>query len=149
MRAYTGSEVFAVYFCLLQSYVLLLYMELNFLAVTSRSLWIAAGYGTVLIVTVALALAVPKIAIAQLMQIALVLMCLFSLCCIYYCRRLGFVDGNLRAQAGFLWFPVAFGACFASFGTGGAVILAALSLIALAKIHRRELGAFRIHSAAR
>ena len=43
MHAYAGSELYAIYLCLLQSYGLLLYRETNFLAVGFRSLLVAAS----------------------------------------------------------------------------------------------------------
>ena len=146
MREYAGSEVFAVYLCLLQAYALLLYRELNFLAIRSQSLWIAGGYGIVLLATVAIAVITSKIPIVLLMQIALGLMCLLSLCCVYYCRRLQFVDRNRKSQMVVLCFPFAFGGCYALLGTGGALVLAAVSVGALLKVHRPELRALRLHS---
>jgi hypothetical protein len=123
LQPYAGSEIFAVYACLMQSYALLLNLELNFLAVRSRSLLIAAAYGSVLFVTVTAAFVVRDISITLLMQLSLALLGTFSLCCVYYCRRVGFIDQDFAAQIGFLCFPLFLGVTFALLGTGGAAIV--------------------------
>jgi hypothetical protein len=121
LKAYAGSEAFAVYMCLLQSYSLLLYREFNFLAVTSRSLWIAAGYGSVLLFTIGMVMLFPRVSIILLMQISLMLLCAISLCCAYICRRLGLRDQRGWPQYVFLCFPVLFGTGFTTLGVGAAI----------------------------
>lgn len=126
LKAYAGSETFAVYMCLLQAYSLLLYREFNFLAVTARSLWIAAGYGSVLLFTIGMVMLFPHVPILILMQISLMLLCAISICCAYICRRLGLRDQRGWPQYVFLCFPVLFGAGFTTMGVGAAI---AVSLI--------------------
>ena len=121
LHAYAGSETFAVYMCLLQSYSLLLYREFNFLAVTQRSLWIAAGYGCVLLFTIGMVSLFPDVSILLLMQISLVLLGAISVSCTYMCRQLGLLDGGGSPQYAFLCFPVLFGAAYAGLGVAGAV----------------------------
>jgi hypothetical protein len=123
LQAYAGSETFAVYMCLLQSYSLLLYREFNFLAVTQRSLWIAAGYGSVLLFTIGMVSLFPDVSILLLMQISLVLLGAISICCTYVCRRLGLRDGGGWPQYTFLCYPVLFGAAFAGLGVAGALVV--------------------------
>jgi hypothetical protein len=124
LRPYAGSEVFAIYMCLLQSYSLLLYKEWNFLAVTSRSLWIAAGYALVLSVVVSTAVASASVSIPVLMQISLALLAFLSLCCVYYCRLMGFKDEDFGAQVAYLCFPLLFGSANTMLGNGGAAVVA-------------------------
>jgi hypothetical protein len=139
MRPYAGSEVYAVYFCLLQAYALLLFRELNFLAVRLRSLWVAAGYGIILAATVATAFLAPQLGMVVLMQICLGLLCFFSLGCVLYCRRLGFKDSRLRSQAGFLTFPLLFGLFFGLGGAVGGLAVAAVFVAAWLQVHAADL----------
>jgi len=139
MQPYAGSEVYAVYFCLLQAYALLLFREFNFLAVRLRSFWLAAGYGLVLAGTVVTALLAPRLSIVMLMQLCLALLCLFSLICVAYCRSLGFVDTDIRAQLGFLTFPLLFGVMFGFEGSVAALAVAVLFVAGWLKAHAAEL----------
>ena len=136
MKPYAGSEVFAVYMCLLQSYGLLLYRELNFLAVRSRSLVVAAGYAVILLIIAATARFAPGIGMVHLLQISLGLLCVFSLCCVYYCRRLGFLDSHFRRQLAFLSFPPCFALGFAMSGWIGGILVGAAFTAAWLYIYR-------------
>jgi hypothetical protein len=139
MRPYAGSEVYAVFFCLLQAYALLLFRELNFLAVRGRSLWVAAGYGIILAATVAIAILAPGLGMSVLMQICLGLLCSFSVGCVLYCRRLGFRDSRIRSQLVFLSFPLLFGLVFGAVGPRGGVFVAAAFVGAWLRVHDIEL----------
>ena len=67
MSSYQGSGTFAVYFCLLQSYGLLLYREFTFLAVRSRSLAVAIAYGAIVLSIFAMSAVAPQVGLIALL----------------------------------------------------------------------------------
>jgi hypothetical protein len=139
LGAYSASEVFAVYLCLLQVYGLLLYREINYLAVRSRTLVVASCYGTMLLFITGIAVFVPSIGLVALLRITLLLMFMFSLGCVWYCRHLGFVDRNPRAQVIFLLFPIAFAIGFWAMEELGAAAVALIYAIFVVGIYKDDL----------
>ncbi len=125
MPAYLGAEQYALFFCLLQAYSLLLYVELNFLAVRGKTLVIVCGYGAMLGATL-LAYAVhPSIGVLDLVGIGIVLSMLLGIACVVHCRRLGLhaVDG-LASRLGFLAFPTLCALSMREFGSVAAALVA-------------------------
>lgn len=106
LPAYRGAERYALFFCLLQASGLLLYVELNFLAVHSRSLMVAFGYGAVLGITLLVYFTIPGIGLLELVTVGIVLSAVLAVLCVLYCRRLGMraVQG-FKSQMVFLAFP--------------------------------------------
>jgi len=56
-----------------------------------------------------------------------------------YCRSLGFVDTDIRAQLGFLTFPLLFGVMFGFEGSVAALAVAVLFVAGWLKAHAAEL----------
>jgi hypothetical protein len=146
MHAYAGSELYAIYLCLLQSYGLLLFRETNFLAVRFRSLLVAASYGAMLLVIVLVAVRWPSIGLIHLLQVALILMFLLSLACVAYCRYIGFVDRHLGLQRLYLLFPLAFAGALSLFAEIGAMAVAIVYAAYSIRVYRRELRLFFVRS---
>jgi hypothetical protein len=139
LRAYSSSEVFAVYLCLLQVYGLLLFREINYLAVRSRTLVVAACYGLMLLFVISIAVFVPGIGLVALLQITLLLMFTFSLGCVWYCRHLGYVDRARRTQVLFLLFPVAFAVGFSAGKELGAAAIASIYAIFVVGLYKDDI----------
>jgi len=106
LPAYRGAERYALFFCLLQANSLLLYVELNFLAVHAKSLMVALGYGAVLGITLLVYFMTPGIGLLTLVTVAIVLSAGLAVLCALYCRKLGLRTAlGLRSQMAFLAFP--------------------------------------------
>jgi hypothetical protein len=147
LHSYAGSEVYAAHLCVLLSYALLLYTELNFLAVKSRSLVTALGYGVVLLVVTGLTLLVPGVGLMHLLQLAVLMMFVLSVLCIRYCRRLGLVERAVRQQVAFLMFPPLFVGGFALLGTVGAELVALVFVIACLTMYKDDMQALLLRTA--
>jgi hypothetical protein len=106
LPAYRGAERYALFFCLLQASSLLLYVELNFLAVHAKSLRVALGYGAVLGITLLVYFMTPGIGLLALVTVGIVLSACLAVLCVLYCRKLGMraVQG-FKPQMAFLAFP--------------------------------------------
>jgi len=131
LPAYVGAERYALYFCLIQGISLLLYNELNYLAVQGKSLAVAAGYGTILGATLLVHLAMPSLDIASLVTFGIALSVVAGWACIWYCEREG-----LRSPLGapsrrlFLAFPLVCALATGFGGTSGSAIMVGLFLVA-------------------
>jgi len=141
MSSYQGSGTFAVYFCLLQSYGLLLYREFTFLAVRSRSLAVAIAYGAIVLSIFAMSAVAPQVGLIALLLGSSAAMFGFSLCCVHYCRRLGYVGSDAKVRVVFLSFPLLFGVTFAALGEAGAASTALLYLFVWLWVHRYQVHA--------
>lgn len=106
LPAYRGAERYALFFCLLQASNLLLYVELNFLAVHARSLMVAFGYGAVLGITLLAYWLIPEIGLLTLVTVGIVLSAGLAMLCVFYCRRLGMrAVRDFHSQVAFLLYP--------------------------------------------
>jgi hypothetical protein len=114
---YQGAEIYAVLFCLLQANGLLLYAEINFLAVRGHGRTIVVGYAAVLAAAAASYAAAPRMALSDLIMIAIGVSALLAIACARLCRRLG-QEQQFRAQTTYLLFPFA---CAVAYRTGGVV----------------------------
>lgn len=138
LPAYQGAETYAVLFCLLQTSGLLLYAEINFLAVRGRGKLIVVGYGIILAATAATFAAVPEIALTDLISVAIATSALLALVCAWLCQRLG-LEQRLRFQMIYLLFPIA---CALAYREGGAIAAVALDAALMGfwmTQHRRRL----------
>jgi hypothetical protein len=141
LQAYSGSEAFAIYLCLLQAFGLLLYRELNYLAVRFRSLLVAACYGVMLLIIFGLATFETQMGLIRLLQLSILLMFLFSVGCVYYCRHLGFVDRSRGSQLIFLLFPVLFAFGFRVMQEMGAAAVGLAYVILSMVLYKNDLRA--------
>lgn len=139
LPAYRGAERYALFFCLLQASSLLLYVELNFLAVHSRSLMVALGYGAVLGITLLVYFTRPGIGLLELVTVGIVLSAVLAVLCVLYCRRLGMraVQG-FKSQMVFLAFPSLCAFAMHLLGLAGAAGVVAI-YVALELYERRVL----------
>jgi hypothetical protein len=129
LPAYRGAERYALFFCLLQASSLLLYVELNYLAVHAKSLLVALGYGAVLGITLMVYFIAPDIGLLNLVTVAIVLSAALAVLCVLYCRKLGMsaVQG-LRPQMAFLAFPPLCAFAMQLMGLAGAAGVVAIYL---------------------
>lgn len=138
LKDYTGAEVFAFYFCLLQAYGLLLFEEVNQLTVTGRSSWVIAGYCLLLALIVATHYAFPHATIPTLVIVGIIGYFLLALAAVWYCQTLRAHRGHDLPKLAFLFFPVSCAMLYASGGVGGAVLVCiAFAALAL-RFHRAQ-----------
>jgi hypothetical protein len=131
LPAYMGAERYALYFCLLQGTSLLLYNELNFLAVHGKSLAVAGGYGAILGITLLTYLLVPSLGIVDLVTLGVALSSIAGWACIRYCTWLGLKSPiGTRSRLVFLAFPTLCAAATTAWGPAGSAALAGLYLAA-------------------
>jgi len=124
MPAYAGSERYALLFCLLQSHGLLLYVELNFLAVHARSTVVVLGYGAMLGATLLVYLAFPAIALSDLVTVGIAVSMSLGMACTAYCRRQGLPIPTPRTHLASLAFPLL---CALALRTAGLVAAGAVA----------------------
>lgn len=127
LPAYRGAEAYALMFCLLQSYSLLLYAELNFLAVHGHGRLIVLGYATILIGSTSVYLALPQIALLDLVVAAIALSGVLAFFCARISRRLGLLE-DIGLPTMFLLFPAL---CAVGYRVWGAAAPIALALLYL------------------
>ena len=138
LPAYRGAEVFALHFCLLQAYGLLLYAQLNFLAVKARGPVVVLGYMALPLITACVYLAFPAIGLLDLIGVAILSSAALAIACSRLCSRLGLAQ-PLGEQCEYLAFPVACALCYKAFGPLGASALCAVYLVRWAMHYRRSL----------
>ena len=129
MPAYAGMERYATLFCLLQATTLMLYVELNYLAVRGRSAIVAVGYAMTLAVVLSVWKMLSNIKIDMLISLGVCLTSIAGVMCAAYCHRLGLMSSSLRSNYFFLAFP-SFGVlALHTFGTPAAGWVASLFLV--------------------
>jgi len=107
LPAYVGADEFILYFCLAQSYSVILFDEINYLSVSNRSWQLVAVYTLLLLAMLAPALLVPAVAFETLIKFGIAAYCVLGLILTQHCRVLGGtqrVDG--RAKFVFVLFPL-------------------------------------------
>jgi hypothetical protein len=132
---YIGAETFILYFCLFQSYGLLLFSETNFLNVHAKAGLVVIGY--LLFGAVMTALCFAGIGIATLMRLGVLAYFLLALGIAVRTRSLGFRGGPLGQRLAALMFPLL---CAGAELLAGAVAVAALAgaFLALTAFTHRE-----------
>ena len=123
MKAYAGAEVFAFYFCLFQSYGLLLFDEINQLSVTGRSRWIVAGYCSLLTLIWAVHFSFPQATIQSLAVVGIVGYFILAQAAVWFCARLSACRNEDLSKPIFLLFPISCALLYLSIGIGGAVLV--------------------------
>jgi hypothetical protein len=143
LPAYRGAETYAVLFCLLQASGLLLYAELNFLAVRGHGRMIVIGYAIVLAATAASYAAMPEIVLTDLIATAIGVSAVLAIACTRMCQRLGLTQ-PFRFHLTYLLFPIACALAYRAGGiTGALAVEAALLTLWLAQHGRRLVTALR------
>jgi hypothetical protein len=140
MPEYANSAQFIVYFCLFQSYSLLLFSESNFLNVNSKLVPVLIGYMGVMAL-IGLAFLSGLFEYLTIVQAGVVLHFALAMSIALYARRLGFSEGRLRERAVALCFPVL---CLFAEQAGGPVAVigvCAVYLIGNLIVHRERTAA--------
>jgi hypothetical protein len=130
MTQYAGAEVYVLYFCLFQSYGLLLFSEVSFANVNGATKPIILGY-----LSLAAAFGLGCLFFAAdfvaLLEFSVVAHCMLALWIVMYCRRLGFRGGPLAMRIGALLFPVA---CMVAYRGGPSWVLAVCAVFFAAAV---------------
>jgi len=137
MTEYAGSVQFILYFCLFQSYSLLLFGESNFLNVNSRLPPVLGGYLVVMLI-LAGTLLVDGLAYLAIVRIGVVLHFALALCIAIYAKRIGFSEGTFRERAIALCFPLFCMLADLLVGIPAVIAVCALYLIGNLAVHRER-----------
>lgn len=147
MTEYAGASVYVLYFCLFQSYALLLFSEANFLNVNSRIKPAIGGYVAMLVLIVGASLLMEDF--LQLMQFAVIAYFLLALGITCYCRNHGLQVGDPAQRVAGLCFPAGCVAAHAALGSHGLIVLCAAVLALLVFLNRHRMTEYFATRAAR
>jgi hypothetical protein len=140
MPEYAGSAQFILYFCLFQSYSLLLFSESSFLNVNSRLPPVLVSYVGVMCL-LGVAFISDRFEYLTIVRMGVLLHFALAMGIAAYARRLGFSEGTVRERAVALCFPVL---CMsASFVVGPLAVVAvcAVYLVGNLSVHRERTAA--------
>jgi hypothetical protein len=140
MPEYSGSAQFILYFCLFQSYSLLLFSESSFLNVNSRLVPVLLGYVAVMTL-LGVAFVSNRFDYLTIVCLGVVLHFALAMSIACYARRLGFSEGRLRERTLALCFPVL---CMVAGVVAGPLAVVAMCMIFLAgnlTLHREHAAA--------
>ena len=135
MPEYAGSAQFILYFCLFQSYSLLLFSESNFLNVNSRLVPVLVGYVGVMTL-LGFAFMSGQFEYLTIVCLGVLLHFVLALSIAFHAHRLGFLEGTFLERVVALCFPVlCMGADLAA-GPLAVIAVCAIYLIGNLSVHR-------------
>jgi hypothetical protein len=120
MREYAGAEVYVLYFCLFQSYGLLLFNEVNFANVNAKLTPLIAGY-VVLAVVLISGNWLARGDFLWWQQLGVVAHFVLAVWITFYCRHLGFKGGTIAQRLANLALPVCCALAYPRIGSLGVV----------------------------
>lgn len=135
MPEYAESGQFILYFCLFQSYSLLLFSESSFLNVNSRLVPVLLGYVGVMVL-LGLAFMSGRIPYLAIVWLGVTLHFLLAVCIASYARRLGFSEGTFRERLVALAYPVLCMVASLAAGPLGVVAVSVIYLVGNLSVHR-------------
>jgi hypothetical protein len=140
MPEYAGAARFILYFCLFQSYTLLLFGESNFLNVNSRLPPVLAGYLGVMLALGGGFLS-DQFQFSTIVRLGVVLHFVLALCIAFYAKRLGFSEGRFRERAVALCFPISCMLADLAAGPAAVVVVCIVYLVGNLAVHRERTAA--------
>jgi hypothetical protein len=128
LEPYKGADEFILYFVLFQSYGLLIFDELNYLAVNGRYRLVIAAYSTLLIMTIATFYFFPMLTFATIVKIGIVYHFMLALAVTFYCKVLIGIQGmSVKSKYVFLMFPIVCMFFYSVAGHSGIALACALT----------------------
>lgn len=140
MPEYAGSAQFILYFCLFQSYSLLLFSESSFLNVNSRLVPVLLGYVAVMTL-LGVAFMSGRFEYLTIVCLGVVLHFVLAMCIAFYARRLGFSEGTFRERTVALCFPVLCMVADLAAGPLAVIAVCAIYLVGNLSVHRDRTAA--------
>jgi hypothetical protein len=140
MPEYAGSAQYILYFCLFQSYSLLLFSESSFLNVNSRLVPVLLGYVAAMVL-LGLAFMSDLFEYRTIVCLGVVLHFALAMCIASYARRLGFSEGRLRERAVALWFPALCLVADLAAGPLAVIAVCTIYLVGNLSMHRDQVAA--------
>lgn len=147
MTQYAGASVYVLYFCLFQSYALLLFSEANFVNVNSRIRPVIGAYLVMLALIVGSSFVFERF--LQVVQFAVVAYFVLALWMTYFCRRHGLQQGGSVQRVLALCFPVGCVAVRGVIGVPGLIVLCVALLAVLMFQNRHRVTEYLAARAAR
>jgi hypothetical protein len=135
---YAGSAQLILYFCMFQSYGLLLFSESTFLNVNSRLLPVLAGYGFVMSL-LGIAFLTGQFDFLTIVRGGVLLHFSLAIGIALFARRLGFAEGRLRERLAALCFPALCMLADALAGPFAVVAVCVTYLVANVSLHRQRI----------
>jgi O-antigen/teichoic acid export membrane protein len=121
---YTGAEEYILYYCLAQSYCLILFDEINYLIISNRSWRVISGYVLLLIAMFAPALLIPTASFDTLIKFGIASHCILAIVITQHCRVLGGTSKlDHHAKLVFVMFPPLVVALYSVFGKVGVLLI--------------------------
>ena len=108
LEAYSGADEFILYFVLFQAYGLLLFDELNYLAVNGRNRLVIAAYSALLLMMIAPAYVLPMLTFATIIKFGIAFHFTLAVAVTAYCKAFMGTQGvDVGSKYVFLMFPIA------------------------------------------
>ena len=125
---YGGADQFILYFVLFQAYGLLLFDELNYLAVNGRYRLVIAVYSWLLLMLITPAYVLPMLTFATIVKLGIALHFTLAVAVTAYCKVLKGTQGmTVRSKYIFLMFPVACMLLYSVAGHAGVALACGLA----------------------
>lgn len=130
LEVYSGADEFIIYFVLFQAYGLLMFDDLNYLAVKGRYRLIIAAYFTLLLMTIATATVLPISEFSSVVKIGIALHFTLAMVITVYCKKLrGTQVVGIGSNYVFLMFPIACMILYSAAGHVGLALVCALAAL--------------------
>jgi hypothetical protein len=128
LTSYSGADEFILYFVLFQAYGLLIFDELNYLAVKGRYRLVISAYSTLLFIMIVTAYALPMLAFAYIIKIGIAYHFMFALAVTVHSDLFSVTQGvRVRSKYVFLLFPISCMLLYSAAGHLGVVLICALA----------------------
>lgn len=128
LEPYRGAHEFILYFVLFQAYGLLIFDELNYLAVNGRYRLVIAAYSTLLLMTIAPAYVLPMFTFASIVKVGIAFHFTLAVAVTAHCKVLRGTQGvDVGSKYVFLMFPIACMLLYSVAGHAGVALVCALA----------------------
>jgi hypothetical protein len=128
LESYTGADEFILFFVLFQAYGLLIFDELNYLAVNGRYRLVIAAYSSLLLIMIATAYAFPMLAFASIVKIGIAYHFILAVAVTAHSNAFIVTQGmRVRSKYVFLLFPIACMLLYSTAGHAGVALVCALA----------------------
>jgi O-antigen/teichoic acid export membrane protein len=130
--AYSGADEYILYFVLFQAYGILLFDELNYLAVNGRNRLVIAAYASLLLMTIGPVYVLPFLTFANIAKLGIVFHFALAVAVTAHCNELRGMQGmDAGSKFAFLMFPIACMLLYSAAGHAGVALACGLAVPAV------------------
>jgi hypothetical protein len=128
LEPYRGADEFILYFVLFQAYGLLIFEELNYLAVNGRYRLVIAAYSTLLLMIIATAYLLPMFTFASIVKVGIAYHFVLAVAMTTECKVMRFTQvGGVISRYVFLMFPIVCMLLYTVAGHAGVALVCVLA----------------------